>query len=125
MIKRMIKNSNTQISAHIHSSELDCPCGDPQCRATFYSPDLLERFERMRLVWGEEIVINSGHRCVFQNKAVGGSDTSTHMIGHALDLRCPVNVSFDWFEWVCEDIFEFTYSYPESKTMHVCVFERD
>ena len=32
--------------------------------------------------------INSGYRCSTHNKAVGGSETSSHLIGLAVDIDC-------------------------------------
>jgi len=37
---------------------------------------------------GEELNVSSGYRCEKHNKAVGGSDTSSHMKGLAWDIEC-------------------------------------
>lgn len=37
--------------------------------------------------WGTgSIIVNSGYRCTALNKAVGGSKTSSHMLGSAVDI---------------------------------------
>ena len=37
--------------------------------------------------WGTgSIIVNSGYRCMALNKAVGGSKTSSHMLGTAVDI---------------------------------------
>lgn len=50
----------------------------------------------LRDAWGSGIRVNSGYRCKALNKAVGGSDTSCHMIGYAADLY-PANGRFEDF----------------------------
>lgn len=44
---------------------------------------------------GKPIVINSGYRSPSVNKAVGGSDTSAHRFGHAVDLIVPAYAGGD------------------------------
>ena len=50
----------------------------------------------LRAAWGSAIWVNSGFRCELLNKLVGGSPTSVHKIGWAVDLT-PVNGKFDDF----------------------------
>ncbi len=45
--------------------------------------------ERVRALLGHEIQISSGYRCEALNKAVGGSVSSQHMKGEAVDFECP------------------------------------
>jgi hypothetical protein len=37
----------------------------------------------------QPIIINSGYRCPMLNKAVGGSPSSNHLTGCAVDIHCP------------------------------------
>lgn len=49
-----------------------------------------ERMEQVRdLLGGNAIHISSGYRNPVLNKAVGGTDTSDHMSGYAVDFVCP------------------------------------
>ena len=43
--------------------------------------------ERIREIVGKPLIINSGFRCVKLNNRVGGSLTSQHIYGEALDVR--------------------------------------
>lgn len=49
----------------------------------------------LRAAYGMAIFVSSGFRCPALNKAVGGSDTSVHQIGYAVDLQ--VTGSFSKF----------------------------
>lgn len=40
----------------------------------------------LREAWGGPIIVSSGYRCPELNKKVGGSKTSSHMSGYAVDL---------------------------------------
>ncbi len=51
--------------------------------------------EPLRAAYGMSIYVSSGYRCPALNKAVGGSATSVHQIGYAVDLQ--VNGSFEEF----------------------------
>lgn len=42
----------------------------------------------LRDAWGGPIFINSGYRCPELNKAVGGVETSQHVLGCAADCGC-------------------------------------
>ena len=41
----------------------------------------------LRDLWGQPIIISSGYRCNALNAAVGGSASSQHMLGEAVDIR--------------------------------------
>lgn len=57
----------------------------------------------LREAWGSPIKVNSGYRCEKLNKKVGGSKTSSHVYGFAVDLK-PCNGLIDEF-------FEFVKNY--------------
>ena len=44
--------------------------------------------EKVRTLLANPIRVNSGYRCPELNKAVGGSKTSAHMTGYAVDFVC-------------------------------------
>jgi len=49
-----------------------------------------QRMEEVRaLLGGRPIVVTSGYRSDAVNRLVGGSKTSAHMTGHAVDFTCP------------------------------------
>lgn len=50
--------------------------------------DLVEQIlEPLRVHYGRPIIVTSGFRCPKLNKAVGGSSTSQHAKGQAVDIR--------------------------------------
>lgn len=51
----------------------------------------------LRESWGSAILVNSGFRCYLLNKAVGGSKTSVHRLGWAVDIR-PKNGKMEEFK---------------------------
>jgi len=73
---------------YFQSNEFDCPCG---CGKNNIDPRLVEMLNIVREHCGEPpgmpLVINSGCRCHKHNEEVGGSRTSSHLSGHAVDIR--------------------------------------
>jgi zinc D-Ala-D-Ala carboxypeptidase len=51
--------------------------------------DTATRMEAVRTLLGDRVItVSSGYRCPALNTAVGGSPTSAHMSGHAVDFNC-------------------------------------
>lgn len=50
--------------------------------------DLVMRLDQARAIAGIPFVITSGVRSDEHNAQVGGSPSSSHLTGHAVDLRC-------------------------------------
>lgn len=48
----------------------------------------MEALQDLRDYVGYPILVNSGCRCSFWNRKVGGTRNSTHMQGIAADIRC-------------------------------------
>ena len=77
-------------------------------------------------------VINSGYRGPALNEAVGGSSTSQHCKGEAVDIECPGTPNYDVAKWV-EDNLEFdqlilefyTPGIPDSGWVHVSYTTED
>ena len=67
---------------NIDKKELSCKC----CGLNLSSEDLLSKLRVARFHADTPFVITSGTRCVNHNKAVGGSPTSSHMLGLAADI---------------------------------------
>lgn len=66
------------------AEEFECKCG---CGDTV-SNELMALMDALREKVGAPIVINSGARCAEHNKYIGGSKTSSHLKGLAVDIRC-------------------------------------
>lgn len=59
--------------------------------------ELLGVLDGLREFYGKPIRITSGFRCTELNKLVGGSPTSAHVIGYAVDLQ-PIGDTFENFK---------------------------
>ena len=71
-------------------------------------------------------IINSGYRGPDLNYAIGGSNTSQHTRGQAVDIECPGTPNYDVAKWIEENlefdqlILEFyTPGIPDSGWVHV------
>lgn len=60
------------------------------------SPEIIENLkdtcvqaDRVRELLGSPMIISSGYRSLKLNAAIGGSKTSSHVHGYAMDFRCP------------------------------------
>ena len=63
--------------------EFACPC----CGENMISQSLVDRLDKARELAGVPFVINSGYRCEKHNAEVGGSKTSSHLLGLAVDIK--------------------------------------
>ena len=59
--------------------------GDPGVEPCHRLVSMLDQARRMA---GFPFIVNSGLRTTERNQQVGGSPTSSHLIGHAADLAC-------------------------------------
>ena len=77
-------------------------------------------------------IINSGYRSGDLNYAVGGSNTSQHCKGEAVDIECPGTPNYDVAKWIEDNldfdqlILEFyTPGIPDSGWVHVSYNSED
>ena len=68
---------------HFTHDEFTCPC----CGGNKISINLVKKLDEARELAGIPFVINSGYRCKKHNKVVGGTITSSHLKGLAVDLK--------------------------------------
>ena len=62
------------------------------------------------------LFITSGYRCVELNKILGGSNTSQHIFGQAVDLKVPQLTTADLYNWIYSNITSYDqliWEYPE------------
>ena len=64
-------------------SEEWCPC----CKGGGLLTDFHDKLNEARDIAGVPFVLNSAFRCPEHNSAVGGSETSSHMAGLAVDIK--------------------------------------
>ena len=60
---------------NFHPRELACK----HCGEYYHDPDFLDRLQIGRSTVGKPFRINSGHRCFYWNRAVGGAGNSSHL----------------------------------------------
>ena len=77
-------------------------------------------------------IINSGYRSGDLNYAIGGSNTSQHCKGEAVDIECPGTPNYDVAKWIEDNldfdqlILEFyTPGIPDSGWVHVSYNSED
>ena len=68
---------------HFTEKELSCPC----CGMFFMDGEFKIGIDNARSLAGIPFIINSGFRCGKHNLEVGGSPTSSHLSGYAVDVR--------------------------------------
>ena len=71
-------------------TEFDCKCG---CKKNNISKVLVEKLDTARRISGVPFIINSGCRCEEHNQEVGGSKTSSHLKGLAVDIKATDSVT--------------------------------
>jgi len=86
----MAKHSTTYDKlVYFDSREFECPCcrqGSDRMNLVFVA-----RLDQARGLADVPFVITSGWRCERHNAEVGGSETSSHMKGLAVDLECQLS----------------------------------
>ncbi len=86
-----------RISKYFTRAEIECKCG---CGSDTMDIITLEIADDSREFVAEPITPSSGHRCSSHNKSVGGSRSSQHVQGRAMDL--PVSNPKALFDYLCE-----------------------
>ena len=79
---------------HFIYSEFRCKC----CGENLMKHETILRLDAAREYAGVPFKINSGYRCFDHNQEVGGSETSSHRWGHAVDIAAPT--AYDRFQIV-------------------------
>ena len=70
----------------------------------------------LREAWGSAIKVTSGYRCDKLNRFVGGSKTSSHLIGYGVDL-VPANGKMNEFK-------SFIRDYMKMQVFDQCIIEK-
>ena len=81
---------NAYKSRHFQPAELTCKCG---CGKLLVSPSLLHTLDLIRDYLNIPLIVHSASRCPSHNQAVGGSPTSSHLTGFAVDIRAYADVT--------------------------------
>lgn len=62
--------------------------------------ELMDVLDIIREAWGSAIIVTSGFRCEELNKAVGGSKTSVHKTGYAVDMKPKNGKTREFFQFI-------------------------
>ena len=121
MIMAIKKGAKKKLSDNFNSYEFDCKCDLPTCTYTLYSLEMIKLLERLRFLnENRPLILDSCYRCHTHNKAIGGKPRSQHMVGLAIDIRCPAYLTFDTFKKLVYKIgFKFILPYPDEGFIHV------
>lgn len=76
------EQEQAQSTEHFKLGEFQCPC----CGLNNISPEVLSKIERIRVLMGIPLRINSGTRCPKHNESIGGAKNSYHLKGEAIDV---------------------------------------
>ena len=77
---------------------------------------LINLLNPLREAWGSAIKVSSGSRCDKLNRFVGGSKTSSHLIGYGVDL-IPANGRMNDFK-------KFIIDYMKTRMFDQCIIEK-
>lgn len=106
--------NKTQLSPHFSLAELTVTStgipNTPTGQALANLKHTAEQMELVRAALGKPINVNSGYRSAAVNKAVGGSTTSAHSYGFAVDFVCP---QFGTPYEICRAIIEAGISFDQ------------
>lgn len=99
---------------HFTPKEISCR----HCGEMVLDAESMDALEELRTLWGQAIVLNSAHRCVTHNKAVGGSPNSRHL-KIAFDCRCPGDQQHAFISAARKAGFTGVGRYPGKGFVHV------
>ena len=88
----------------------------PDSIITSHLQQLINFLNPLREAWGSAIKVSSGYRCDKLNRFVGGSKTSSHLIGYGVDL-IPANGKMDDFK-------KFIVDYMKTRMFDQCIIEK-
>lgn len=70
--------------SHFKLEEFTCN----HCGVGGVTDEMSDMLNKAREILGEPIVLTSAYRCPYWNEHEGGSPTSSHLTGHAVDIKC-------------------------------------
>lgn len=83
-VKTYKKGINKKLTKNLNLCEIHCH-GNGCCNKTLFDTELAKLFQKMRNVVGP-LTVESGYRCNWHNRQVGGANGSGHCKGMALDI---------------------------------------
>lgn len=102
--------------------EVACKCCGELWEGNGKMPDTfrtaMDNLQRLRDLWDEPIIINSGHRCAKHNKEVGGVSQSQHLT-IAFDCRCKQQYQNAFCKLAKRSGFTTAVPYPDNGFCHL------
>ena len=92
-------------------NEFKCKCRSLVCTRTLIYSSVIDSFNRVREEYGVAVYVNSGFRCQYHNKKVGGVPNSYHTIGAAIDIRPKYPEDLDYLETLAKQHFDVVIKY--------------
>lgn len=83
------------------------------------NPVLLEKLDELRDLVGYPVYVTSGYRCPVHNKAEGGVENSSHVLGQAADIYCNYKTAEDLADLAVQVGFDGIGLYVEDGFVHV------
>jgi uncharacterized protein YcbK (DUF882 family) len=118
--KELYRN-NYQLSEHFNLSEFECSC----CKTVKLDGRIVSLLQKIRERVNSPLHINSGYRCPKHNKDIGGSPTSQHMDGLAVDLACPSKITLVKFNDIAKECGAVRVGmYVASNFLHISVTDQ-
>lgn len=75
--------------------------------------ELMDYLDIIRAAWGSPIIVTSGYRCPELNAAVGGSKTSVHTLGWAVDMHPKYGTSKQLFDFILKFMREHSMAFDQ------------
>ena len=76
-------SENWSLIDFFKKDDFTCHCG---CGLNNISFDLVRKLNIARFLCGFPFIVNSACRCILHNKSIGGSVSSSHLLGFAIDI---------------------------------------
>jgi len=74
------------LTKNFNKEEFVCKCG---CGLYNMNPEVIEDLQRFRTWVDRPVIITSGSRCPYHNHVEGGTNSSAHLTGDAVDIAAP------------------------------------
>jgi hypothetical protein len=114
----LTKGLNKPITRNLSHNEFRCQCNFKSCTTTTIYTPTARSFQLLRDHLGIALKVNSGFRCQRHNDAVGGSSSSYHKLGAAIDIAVPDSMTIDELENEARKFFDVVLKYEQANFIH-------
>lgn len=119
------RRNDFEIAPNFRAYELECHGEDCCGHAVVVVPKLARALQALRWRLGVALSPSCGYRCPKHNKEVGGSQTSDHLTGEAVDIPTPRGIEPKELAALCLRCgFSRAGYYPTRNFVHASVRKR-